>query len=88
MSMNGGYKIVDFKDQNITSDAGVTVVGIYEAVEGTRKTILVSGITLDGVEQRDTFVSPVNGENNFTFSAYGRTFTVTNEDAVSVSAAV
>lgn len=86
MSMNGGYKIVDFKDQNITSDAGITVVGIYEAVENTRKAILVSGITLDGVEQRDAFVEPTNAENNFTFTAYGRTFTVTNEDTVSVSA--
>lgn len=87
MSMNGGYKIVDFQDKNITSDAGITLVGIYESVESTRKAILVSGLTLDGVEQRDVFVNPVNGENNFTFSAYGRTFTVTSEDAITVSAA-
>lgn len=83
MSMNGGYKVVDFKDINITSDGDV-VVGVYEEIEGShRKAILVSGVTLDGVEQRDTFVDPVVNSGDYTFTAYGKTFTITKEDKVS-----
>lgn len=83
----GGYHIVDFKDQNITSSEGITLVGIYEEIEGSyRKAILVSGITLDGVEQRDTFVEPVHANDSYTFAAYGRTFTVHSDETVTVSA--
>lgn len=82
----GGYHIVDFKDQNITAEAGITLVGIYEEIEGSyRKAILVSGITLDGVEQRDTFVEPTHADDSYTFTAYGRTFTVKNDETVTVS---
>lgn len=86
MSMNGGYKIVDFKDVNILSDGGATLVGIYEEFEGSsRKAILVSGVTLDGVAQRDTFVDPVVNAGNYTFSAYGKTFTITNEEKITIA---
>lgn len=75
--LRGGYHIVDFKDVNISSTDGAVIAGIYEEIEGSyRKAILVSGITIDGVEQRDTFVNPVSGDGNYTFEAYGKTFTV------------
>lgn len=84
--VRGGYHILDFKDQNITTDAGATIVGIYESIEGSyRKAILVSGVTIDGVEYRDTFVNPTSGDNNYTFSAYGKTFTITNDDKVTIA---
>lgn len=86
MSMNGGYKILDFKDVNITSDAGATVVGIFDEIEGShRKAILVSGVTLDGVEQRDTFVDPIVNVGSYTFTAYGKTFTITNENKITIA---
>lgn len=86
--MKGGYQIIDFGDVNITADAGITVTGIYNTIEGSfRKAIQVTGITLDGVEQRNCFVDCRAGANSFTFEAYGRTFTISNEDAVTVSAA-
>lgn len=86
MSMNGGYKVVDFKDVNITTADGATVVGVYEEIEGShRKAILVSGVTLDGVEQRDTFVDPVVNSGSYTFTAYGKTFTITHDDKVTTA---
>lgn len=86
--MKGGYQIIDFGDANITADAGITVTDIYNTIEGShRKAIQVTGITLDGVEQRDCFVDCRAGANSFTFEAYGRTFTISNEDAVTVTAA-
>lgn len=84
--IRGGYHVVDFGDQNITTEAGVTIAGIYNSFEGSyRKAILVSGVTLEGVEQRDTFVDVTHGDNAYTFTAYGKTFTIANTDAVSVA---
>lgn len=82
----GGYHILDFKDVNITTESGATIVGIYESIEGSyRKAILVSGITIDGVEYRDTFVDAVAGANNFSFTAHGKTFTIDNADKVTIA---
>lgn len=84
--LRGGYHIVDFKDVNILSEGGATIAGIYEEFEGSyRKAILVSGVTIDGVEQRDTFVDAATGNNSFTFSAYGKSFTINNDETVTIA---
>lgn len=81
----GGYRIIDFGDVNITS-TGVTVSGIHKAIESSyRKAILISGVTLNGVERRDCFVDCTNASGNYTFSAYGKTFTISAEDKVTIS---
>lgn len=86
--IRGGYKVVDFKDVNLTVDEGSTISGIYEEVEGSyRKAILVSGVTINGVEYRDTFVDVSHAENNYSFSAYGYTFTISNDEKVTIAAA-
>lgn len=81
----GGYQIIDFGDVNITA-TGVTVPGIHKAIESSyRKAILISGVTLTGVEQRDCFVDCANASGNYTFSAYGKTFTISAEDKVTIA---
>lgn len=83
--LKGGYQIVDFKDVNITTE-GSTIIGIYEQIEGShRKALLASGITIDGVEYRDTWIDPTHAENNYSFTALGKTFTVTNDDKVTIA---
>lgn len=83
--LKGGYQIVDFKDVNITTE-GVTIVGIYEQIEGShRKALLASGLTIDNVEYRDTWIDPTHTENNYSFTALGKTFTVTNDDKVAIA---
>ena len=81
----GGYRIIDFGDVNITS-TGVTVSGIHKVIESSyRKAILISGVTLNGDEQRDCFVDCTNASGNYTFSAYGKTFTISAEDKVTIA---
>lgn len=88
MSMNGGYVIVDFKGVNLTSENASVIVGIYESIEASHhKAILVSGVTIDGVEQRDTFVNPSINDGSFVFTAYGHTITVSAEDSVTIAVA-
>lgn len=82
----GGYKIVDFEDINITTENGATVVGVYESIESShRKAILISGVTIDGVEKPDCFISCDISDGNYTFSAYGKTFTVSNADKITIA---
>lgn len=84
--LNGGYKIIDFKDINIDTTNGAVIVGIYDEFENNhRKATMISGITIDNVQKNDCFVDCSISDGSFTFSAYGKTFTVTNEDKVSIS---
>lgn len=84
--LKGGYQIVDFDDTDIKSDGGATIMGIYEQIEGSyRKALLASGIVIDGVEHRDTWIDPTHAENSYTFTAVGKTFTVTHDDKVTIA---
>lgn len=56
---NGGYKIVDLKDNNFTiGGSAITIPGIYNEIESNhRKAVLLSGIVISGVEKPDRFVT-------------------------------
>lgn len=84
MSKNGGYKILDLEKVTVpASDAEHAVVnGIYEAIEGTRKPILISGLHTALAEYPDTFAAPVLREGDFEFNIFGITVTVTDDDEI------
>lgn len=85
----GGYKIINFQDVNLvtTSEDGVTISGIHDAIENTyRKPLLISGLTIDGVEKADTYATATASDNTFTISAYGHTITVTDTNLVTITA--
>lgn len=83
----GGYKIVNFYDVNITTGEGVTVTGVYESIESShRKAIMLSGVTIDGVEKPDCFVDCEVQDGNYQFTAYGKNWVITNADLVTVTA--
>lgn len=86
MGKNGGYVIIDFKDYDIAADTGATITGVYEALEGTqRKAVQITNVVIAGAEERDCFVCPTVKDSDFTFTAYGKTFTVTSDDLVTAS---
>lgn len=83
---NGGYKIIDLKDVSLNGTAK-KVEGIHDEIENSyRKPILLSGITIDGVEKNDAFVAPTVSSGSYLFKVYGGTITVTSEDMVSFAA--
>ncbi len=84
--VKGGYKIIDFKDVNITTENGATVIGIYESIESShRKALLISGIVIDGVEKNDCFIDCTITDGSYSFSAYGKTFTIANDDTIKLA---
>ena len=81
--IKGGYKIIDFKDVNILTGDGATVPGIYDDIKNShRKAIMVSGVTIDGVEKPNCFVDCEVSGSDYKFSAYGKTFTITSVNKV------
>lgn len=89
MAFKGGYKIIDFKNNNLSTSAtdGVVINGIYDDIENTyRKPLLFSGIVLEGIEKADVFASVTSSDNTFTVSLYGSTITIDNTDTVKVTA--
>lgn len=82
----GGYHIINLKDQPLSAEA-VIIKGLYNDIEGSyRKPLLLSGIIIDGVEKPDTYVTATIAEGgNISISAYGKTITVTSEDAVTIA---
>ena len=80
---NGGYKIINLKDVNLTSTTK-KVSGIHDDIENSyRKPLLLSGITINGVEKNDAFVAPTISSGSYLFKVYGGTITVTSQDMVS-----
>lgn len=93
MNIKGGYKLIDFKETNITvgGDA-VTVAGVYNAIESAyRKQIVLTGLLIGGVEHRDVFCNLEHGENVY-HGLFGMTannkflfISITNENAVTIT---
>lgn len=85
--IKGGYKIIDFKDIPLTTGGeAITIAGIYGSIGGSyRKPLLLSGLTIDGTERNDVYAPATVSGSNFVFTAYGKTITITNTDAVTVA---
>lgn len=84
--IKGGYKIINLRDTAIDTENGTTIAGTYEGIENNyRKPLLLSGIVIEGVEKPDVFIEVTSAENSFTFTAYGKTYTVTNDDLVKIA---
>lgn len=93
MNIKGGYKLIDFKETNITVGGNaVTVAGVYNAIESAyRKQIVLTGLSIGGVEHCDVFCNLEHGENVY-HGLFGMTannkflfISITNENAVTIT---
>lgn len=85
----GGYKVIDFDNTDLvtTNTDGVTIPGIYESIENSyRKPLVLGNLVIDGVEKNDVFSSSTHADNEYTFTAYGHTITISNLDIVKITA--
>lgn len=84
--IKGGYKIINLRDTTIDAESGTTIKGVYNALENNyRKSILISGIVIDGVEKADTYTSVNVSGSDYTFTIYGKTYTVNSSDLVTIA---
>ena len=87
--MTTGYKVIDFHDNNLTTTAAVTIPGIHDAIEAAyRKPLLLSGLTIAGVEKPAVFAQVMRGNNRtYEFTVYGYTLSINPSDGVAVTTA-
>ena len=83
--MTGGYKIIDLGYTNFTTTKSVTVPGIYERIKSARKAILFEHFSIGGTDCLPCSPEITVSGTSFTFDAYGKTFTVANNDSVTVA---
>lgn len=86
--IKGGYHMIDFGGVNLstTTENGVTISGIYESIENSYfKSLLFTGIVIEGIEMNDTYATVTSAENSYTVSLYGHTVTITNADNVKIA---
>ena len=88
----GGYKLIDFKETDITLSTPTTIKGVYDAIEHNyRKPTLITGLVIGSVEKEDTFVNFEHGANSYN-GLLGMTandkvlfIAITNEDVVTIT---
>ena len=80
----GGYQIIDLQDEDLRSNIGMQYTDLYEKIEGTRKPILVTGITIDGVEYHNTFAEFVVNGSNYETTIYGKKLVISDLNVVTV----
>lgn len=93
MAFKGGYKLIDFKETDITvGGAAVTISGVYASIENNyRKPTLITGLSIDGVEKEDCFINFEHGVNVYNgfmgMNANNKILfiSVTNQDLVTIT---
>ena len=61
----GGYQIIDFENRNVGSGSTQIYKGIYEILEATRSPVLITNLTLEGIELKDRFVNFFSDSGEF-----------------------
>lgn len=84
MSRKGGYKIIDLKGLDFSSNK--VIDGIYESIKDNYgKPLLFSGIVIDGVKKDDVFANVVVNGEGYDVTLYGQTLHISNVDVVSLN---
>lgn len=82
----GGYKIIDFKGKTLSGTKTV-IPGIYEAIEGTDKAIMASGVVISTTEFKDEFVPVELSSGDYLITPFhGYAITITDDDEVTAEA--
>lgn len=82
MSKKGGYTIIDLKNHDWDTSV-FKINGIFETIKGSyTKTILLSGLVIDGKHVKDVYSVVSDDVTHLTISAYGKNFEIYEDDNV------
>ena len=88
MTIKGGYKLIDLKDNKLTIGGdGVTVKGIYNSIKNSyNKPLILTGINIGGVKRNDVFIDFTFNSSNYVANISAtEKITITNADLVTVA---
>lgn len=87
MTIKGGYKLIDLKENKLTVDGeGVTVKGIYNSIKNSyNKPLILTGINIGGIERNDVFIDFTFNSGSYVANISAtEKITITNADLVTV----
>lgn len=93
MIKNGGYQIIDLKDNALTNGGEITLKGLHAQLKGSaRKPVMVCGIKYSSTLYNDiigavVYPSSTSYVVKFTLGAVAVTLTVANTDVVTIAIA-
>lgn len=86
-NLKGGYQLIDLEKNDLSSS--FTLEGLYQTITlSNNKSLLVTGIVISGVKKNDVYTTAEKSGDDFTFTIYGKTLTIDDEDAVTVADSV
>lgn len=85
MSKKGGYQIIDLQNKKFVGSTGILFPGIYDSIEGTNKTILVSGLVVGNVKYHDEFATVTIDGSTFRLQLRNATVVVSDTDVVNIA---
>ena len=86
-----GVKYIDLENNNfIESGSSVTIKGVYNAIKSTRKRIVLTNFSIEGVKSHDIEGSVTKENNGNYYIAYATEhlnlyFTIETNDQISLS---
>lgn len=87
--MIGGYQIIDLLGKELNSGVGMVFDGIYDAIEASRKPIMIEGLNIGGTEYKPCFVEFIANGSNYETEILGKNdtimITVSDIDVVTVT---
>lgn len=82
--VKGGYQIINFDGVEFRTGISMQCEGLYEKIEGTRKAILLSGLTVDGKEYHDVYINPQIFTYSFLFDCGDFILDISDRDICTV----
>lgn len=81
-----GYKIIDLGGKALTADAtGITVPGVYDAIEESFKAILIDGLVIGSTEYKPFYPEIVVSSDDFVFDIDGYHIAIDDDDVVTAT---
>lgn len=83
-NLKGGYQLIDLQGNDLSS--GFTLEGLHQVITlSNNKPLLVTGIVISGTKKNDVYTTAEKSGDDYTFTIYGKTLTISDADAVTVA---
>lgn len=85
--MTNGYKVIDLKGTpiKVSTATKAVVPGIYDAIEESRKPIMLTGIVVNDTTDKEfhpAHIQPAVSGTDYVFTLYGYDMTITDDDEI------
>lgn len=81
---NGGYQIVDLQDISLVKNSSVNIHGIFNKIATATKPVVLSRVTINGIEYHDMFIQPTISTTSIGFRLADYDCMISSTDGVAI----